>query len=167
MSNLKRFASKYYNLIKFPISKFNLNYTYILEKEIQDCESILDLGCGMNSALGKINTNNKYTVGVDIFKECSDRKLTKEEEKIVKDFLDIYRVKRYKRLTPHEKKTRIWNFVKFKNLLNIFKIVKKDKPRIEVNILKLINIGLKVRIRIFILKLFKNFIFDKFNNENK
>ena len=78
MLNLKKLVFQYYNLIRLPVAKFNLNYVHVLEKEIQDCKSVLDLGCGINSALGKINTNNKYTVGVDIFKEYIDESKKKK-----------------------------------------------------------------------------------------
>lgn len=40
-------------------------YFYLI-KELKDCESVLDLGCGNNSPLKFVNC--KYKVGVDIFK---------------------------------------------------------------------------------------------------
>lgn len=43
-------------------------YYWKLEKELQDCRTVLDLGCGVNSPLQKITKNFKST-GVDIFKK--------------------------------------------------------------------------------------------------
>ena len=38
---------------------------YCLKRELKDCQSVLDLGCGPNSPLKFCNV--KYSIGVDIF----------------------------------------------------------------------------------------------------
>jgi len=40
---------------------------YCLKKELQDCESVLDLGCGPSSPL-QYCTNIKYSIGVEVFR---------------------------------------------------------------------------------------------------
>ncbi|MFX1593132.1 MAG: class I SAM-dependent methyltransferase [Promethearchaeota archaeon] len=42
----------------------------MLDLLIQDCDSLLDLGCGMNSPLSKLKKrNNRYSLGVDIYEK--------------------------------------------------------------------------------------------------
>lgn len=62
---------------------------YCLRKEIRDCESVLDLGCGPSSPL-QYCENVKYSVGVEIFKpyleESEKRKIhTEYIEKKIED----------------------------------------------------------------------------------
>jgi len=40
---------------------------YCLQKELKDCQTVLDLGCGPSSPLKNIK-NIKYSVGVELFK---------------------------------------------------------------------------------------------------
>ena len=42
---------------------------YLIKKELADCKSVLDLGCGHNSPI-RYCTNLKYSVGVDICKRA-------------------------------------------------------------------------------------------------
>lgn len=49
--------------------QLNFRYIKFLEKNLQDCESILDLGCGYFSPLGLINTKKYFTIGLDIFEK--------------------------------------------------------------------------------------------------
>lgn len=44
---------------------------YCLQKELKDCTSVLDLGCGPSSPLKNIK-NIKYSVGVELFKPYLD-----------------------------------------------------------------------------------------------
>lgn len=53
----------YYNNI---LSEFFHTTVYCLKKELQDCESVLDLGCGPSSPLQHCK-NIKYSVGVEVF----------------------------------------------------------------------------------------------------
>ena len=43
----------------------------LLEKSLIDCETLLDLGCGPSSPIGKIN-HNAFTTGVDGFEPYID-----------------------------------------------------------------------------------------------
>ncbi len=73
-----------------------------------------------------------------IYDELMNRKLTEKEEKQADELLSIYRKKKANLLTLSAKKTRIWNYMNFNNLFNIFEIAKKNRPRIEINIFKFI-----------------------------
>lgn len=42
----------------------------LLAKELNYCDSVLDLGCGHNSPLSILPISSRYTVGVDLFKFC-------------------------------------------------------------------------------------------------
>lgn len=65
----------YYNLIT---EKLFHTLVYCLKKELNDCESVLDLGCGPSSPLQFCN-KIKYSLGVEIFtpylKESQKRKI--------------------------------------------------------------------------------------------
>ena len=102
-----------------------------------------------------------------IYDELINRKLTKKEEKLADELLSIYRKKKTKLLPIFAKKTRIWNFMNFKNLFNIFEIAKKNRPRVQINIFKFIYIGLRKRVRVFLLKLFRKIIFDEHNIKDR
>ncbi|MFX0000786.1 MAG: class I SAM-dependent methyltransferase [Candidatus Hodarchaeota archaeon] len=69
MVKIKNLTQNFYNRVKLASRKLNVDLTKLIEENIRDCDSILDLGCGPSSRLEKINTNNKYTVGVDIFEK--------------------------------------------------------------------------------------------------
>jgi SAM-dependent methyltransferase len=62
------FQKLYYNRI---LSGLIHTTVYCLRKELQDCESVLDLGCGQSSPL-QYCTNIKYSVGVEAFKPYLD-----------------------------------------------------------------------------------------------
>ncbi len=72
-------------------SLFNTNLIHIFESELQNIETILDLGCGKDSILGKINKRLKYTVGVDIFKDYIEisKKKNIHDEYMLLNILDI------------------------------------------------------------------------------
>jgi hypothetical protein len=55
--------------------KFFLDFDYILKRNLFDCESILDLGCGHNSHIRFCDA--KYKVGVELF----DRYIKESQEK--------------------------------------------------------------------------------------
>ena len=64
MAVKKQFQNLYYKLYaKFPL-KFD--YLFELEKNLKNCNSILDVGCGSNSPLRHVSKVD-YCVGVDIF----------------------------------------------------------------------------------------------------
>lgn len=46
-------------------------HVYVLKKELKDCQSVLDLGCGPDSPL-QYCTNIKYSVGVEAFQQYLD-----------------------------------------------------------------------------------------------
>ncbi len=54
----------YHNKI---VRKLIPTLVYCLEKELRDCDSVLDLGCGSDSPL-QYCKNIKYSVGVEVFK---------------------------------------------------------------------------------------------------
>ena len=49
------------------IRKLIPTLVYCLEKELRDCDSVLDLGCGSDSPL-QYCKNIKHSVGVEVFK---------------------------------------------------------------------------------------------------
>jgi hypothetical protein len=102
-----------------------------------------------------------------IFKDLLNRELTKNEENLIDTLLLDYRGKKIKRISPEQKKTRIWNFMKFNSLFNFFKILNKSKPKTEVSLFKLIKIALIIRLRVIILKLFGKSIFDIYEPNDK
>ncbi len=53
------------------LSKLFHTSVYCLQKELKDCESVLDLGCGPSSPL-QYCSNIKYSVGVECFKSYFD-----------------------------------------------------------------------------------------------
>jgi len=64
MAVQKQLKTLYYKIYE----KFPLKFDYIseLEKNLKDCNSVLDVGCGSNSPLRNISKVD-YCVGVDIF----------------------------------------------------------------------------------------------------
>lgn len=52
----------------------------VLQKELSDCKSVLDVGCGDNSPLGKIH-KNFYSEGIDVFK----RNIIRSRERKIHD----------------------------------------------------------------------------------
>ena len=65
-----------WSLLKYPLKKidrmifssFSDHYAKVLEKEcVDNCETLLDIGCGQHSPIHKFSKKLKYTVGVDIF----------------------------------------------------------------------------------------------------
>lgn len=56
-------------LTKHFIKKVNFSYLKILKDQINDCRTILDLGCGSESPLYNLNFDDRYTVGIDIFQK--------------------------------------------------------------------------------------------------
>lgn len=52
----------------------------VLQKELTDCKSVLDVGCGDNSPLGKIQLNI-YSEGIDIYK----RNIIRSRERKIHD----------------------------------------------------------------------------------
>lgn len=62
---MKKIIQKlYYNKI---LSRFIHTTVYCLKKELQDCDSVLDLGCGPSSPLQHCS-NIKFSIGVEVFK---------------------------------------------------------------------------------------------------
>ena len=76
--------------------KFNILFPifhpldYCLKKELIDCKSVLDLGCGPSSPLKNIK-NIKYSVGVELFKTYLDisRKQKIHTKYLQKDILKL------------------------------------------------------------------------------
>lgn len=83
------------NLFKklfFRISKlFLINYTNLLERLIQDCDTVIDLGCGYDSKLGKIKKRKKFSLGVDIFEKYIEisKKKKIHDKYLLLNILDI------------------------------------------------------------------------------
>lgn len=79
------FWLKYFTLL------FNVHFIKIFEDELEGIETLLDLGCGKDSIIGKIKKKLKYTVGIDIFEQ--DIELSKKkkihDEYMLLDILDI------------------------------------------------------------------------------
>lgn len=46
---------------------------FYLEKELKECKSLLDVGCGSNSPIGKLPKKKFYSVGVDAFREAIEK----------------------------------------------------------------------------------------------
>ena len=46
-------------------------HVYVLKKELKDCQSVLDLGCGPDSPL-QYCTNIKHSIGVEAFQPYLD-----------------------------------------------------------------------------------------------
>jgi hypothetical protein len=46
---------------------------HVLQTELGDCETLLDLGCGASSPVGELTPTFKFTVGADRFKQAIDR----------------------------------------------------------------------------------------------
>lgn len=88
MSKLKRFGL---SLILRIDQIFKIKYVSIFEKLIQNCDLILDLGCGKNSPLGRLKKRKNYTVGVDIFEKYIDISKKKEihDKYLLLNVLDI------------------------------------------------------------------------------
>ena len=62
---LKSLLKKIDRAIFFP---FWDHYLKVLEKEcVNNCETLLDIGCGRHSVIHRFSKKLKYTVGVDIF----------------------------------------------------------------------------------------------------
>ena len=57
--NMKSIYWKLYSSIPFC-------YPYIIRKELEDCKSILDVGCGLFPVVSKIDINPNYSVGVEV-----------------------------------------------------------------------------------------------------
>lgn len=66
---------------------------YELRRELDDCKSILDLGCGSSSSI-KYLQKNFYSVGVDIFKPSIEKSKREgiHNEYILMDVLDIDKI---------------------------------------------------------------------------
>jgi hypothetical protein len=56
---------KKFNFLKFCYRKFFPSWISYLKKELSDCNTVLDLGCGNNSPIQYCNIS--FSVGVDIF----------------------------------------------------------------------------------------------------
>ncbi|MFH1005017.1 MAG: class I SAM-dependent methyltransferase [Bacteroidota bacterium] len=54
------------------------HYARMLEKEVYDCESLLDVGCGSDSPIKYFSKKIKHCVGVDAFQSSIDKSKTKE-----------------------------------------------------------------------------------------
>lgn len=75
----KGLKRKKQNLLKFfravysseILSKIFHNQLYCLKRDLSDCESVLDLGCGVGSPI-QYSKNIKYSVGVEAFKPYYD-----------------------------------------------------------------------------------------------
>jgi len=59
--------AKLREIIKKEINKIIPDYYLILKKDLVDCRTILDLGCGKSSPISECINNNAYCYGVDIF----------------------------------------------------------------------------------------------------
>ncbi len=81
MSKLKNFGQ---NLIARIYKLFKINFVDLLEKIISDCDTVLDLGCGSNSPIGKLRKKKMFTLGVDIFEKYID---ISKKKKIHDDYL--------------------------------------------------------------------------------
>ncbi|MFX1504291.1 MAG: methyltransferase domain-containing protein [Promethearchaeota archaeon] len=71
-------------IIKEFIRFYRVEYYKLLEELIQDCDSCLDLGCGSNSPLSKIENSKQYCLGVDIFENYIE---ISKKKKIHNDYL--------------------------------------------------------------------------------
>ena len=66
---------------RFIFGYFYNQYLRALEKEMVGCKTLLDLGCGTDSPIGKIKNEFSYTLGIDIFEES----LKKSQKKNIHD----------------------------------------------------------------------------------
>lgn len=80
-------------LTKTPILSDIFRYYHFhsqVRKELQGCESVLDVGCGPNSTL-RVVSKDFYSVGIDAFESCiiESKKLGIHNENYVMDVMDI------------------------------------------------------------------------------
>ncbi len=66
-------------------------YHKLLEKEVKDCDSLLDLACGHYSPVSKYITHMKYSLGVDAFEPAIEtaKTLMSHKENKVMDILKV------------------------------------------------------------------------------
>ncbi|MCF8222803.1 MAG: class I SAM-dependent methyltransferase [Bacteroidales bacterium] len=76
---------------RFLFKKFNSQYIKMLEDELSECDSFLDLGCGERSPLSNTKVRFNYSVGVDSFEQSliENRKNKTYNEYLNLDIKDI------------------------------------------------------------------------------
>ncbi len=74
-----------------------LFFYHILEKELSSCKTVLDVGCGHNSPLGKIK-KSFISEGIDIHKEC----IVKSQKRGIHDSYKIADIRNLAKLYRHE-----------------------------------------------------------------
>lgn len=72
MKKLKELIRKLIKKIDHLLIPFDVKFIDKFEKQIESCDTILNLGCGYKSILSNLKVRRKYTLGVDIFKEYID-----------------------------------------------------------------------------------------------
>ena len=84
-------ALKIYLLIKYFMGFINPNFLDYFEQMLQDCDSILDLGCGHKSRIRLLKKRKKYTLGVDIYEKYIEmsKKKNLHDDYLVLDILKI------------------------------------------------------------------------------
>lgn len=79
------------NLKKYIIASSDFGFYRLLRKELKDCESVLDVGCGVNSPLGKIE-KQFYLEGIDLIPVKSKSKIY--NKKITGNFVPMEEYKK-------------------------------------------------------------------------
>jgi len=88
-SPLKSFLKKIDRMV---FSSFSDHFVKILEKEcVDNCKSLLDIGCGGHSSIHRFSKKIEYTVGIDIFEPAiqESKKLNIHNEYKVMECKDI------------------------------------------------------------------------------
>lgn len=64
-------------------------YPYIVHKELKECKSILDLGCGSLPLVGKIGLDTIYSVGVEVLPKGAKKSKNYLNDVIIGDISDM------------------------------------------------------------------------------
>lgn len=121
------------SIIKYFTLTFSVKSIDLFSKEIENCNTFLDLGCGYNSPLEKIKKRKKYSLGVDIFNKYIE---FSKKKKIHDDYLLLNILDIDKKIPPKSFDcVLLWDVIEHLEKLEGLKLLKKIEKIAKMKII--------------------------------